>query len=246
MSYPAQLISDFLRYYSEFGLGAAFRVFLNNRSAGSLKSVQVKGYDQPFYYRQATTDLALLRMIVGRQSVYKTPDPLKLIVDAGANVGYVSVFYAKHFPGAEVYAIEMETSNYEMLLKNCSGYPDIKPIKAALWNHSNGISFSSKSDTDSYSVVDNKTPDQKAASVTLLDILMSAKKDVIDLLKLDIEGAEVEIFDWMRETNLQPRVLMVELHERFRPGCTKALENYLKGRKFVRSMIHEYDIVEFS
>jgi FkbM family methyltransferase len=246
MSYLSNAISNFLEFSSEFGVGAALRIFRNNRSAGVLKSLQVKNYSQPFYYRQATTDLPILRLIIGRELVYKPSNAPELIVDAGSNVGYVSVFYAKHFPLAEVHSIEMESSNYEMLLKNCSGYPNIKPVKAALWNHSNGISFSSNSKADAYSVVDNKTPDQKAASVTLSDILMSAKKDVIDLLKLDIEGAEVEILNWMRDTNTQPHVLMIELHDRFRPGCSEALENYLRGRKYVRSKIYEYEIIEFS
>ena len=45
----------------------------------------------------------------------------------------------------------------------------------------------------------------------------------IDLLKLDIEGAEREIFgtgdlDWMNRT----RAIIIELHDRFRPGCEAA------------------------
>lgn len=249
MSHLSRIISDFRHYSYEFGVGAAIRILLVNnrfmRSVGSLRSLKIKGYEKPFFYREALTDLPILRAIIGQQLVYKPSAPPKLIVDAGANVGYVSVFYAKHFPGAAIYSIEMEGSNYEVLLKNTSGYPNIKPVNAALWDHSNGVSFSSDNNPLSYSVLDKKAADQKAPSVTLADILRLAKTDVIDLLKLDIEAAEIEVLNWMGAENLQPRVLMVETHDRFRAGCTEALENYLKGRKYRRSIIHEYEIVEF-
>lgn len=245
MSYLLNAAGNFLKYTREFGVKAALRIYRNNRSQGELKSVDVNGYPHPFFYRQNTTDLPILRLIIGQSLVYnKLRDP-KLIVDGGANVGYVSVFYAKHFPGAQVYSIEMEEANYDMLLKNTSGYDNVKPLKAALWNNSNGVSFSSQSKADAYSVVDNKVADRKVASLTLADILKMAGRDKIDLLKIDIEGAEVEILDWMRLENLEPRTLVVELHERFRPGCVEALEKYLAGRKYSRSKIYEYEIIVF-
>jgi hypothetical protein len=53
----------------------------------------------------------------------------------------------------------------------------------------------------------------------------------IDLLKLDIEGAEREIFgasdlDWMARTN----AIIIELHDRFRPGCEAAF--FSAARRF--------------
>lgn len=246
MSYLSQAASNFLSYAREFGVLAPLRIYSNNRSQGVLKALKVKDYPHPFYYRQNTTDLPILRLIVGQELVYKEIKSPALIVDAGANVGYVSVFYAKRFPNAEVLSIEMEASNYELLLKNATGYKNIKPVQAALWNNSDGISFSSQANTDSYSVVDNKAADRKVASVTLADVTRLAGGKKIDLLKLDIEGAELEILDWMRKENFQPRVLMLELHDRFRPGCSEALEKYLSGRKYKRSKIYEYEIIEFS
>lgn len=246
MNSPLTTVSDFLRYRAEFGVGAAFRVFFNNWWGGPVKSLRVKGYQHPFFYRHGTTDMRILRFIIGRQLLYKPSFTPKLIIDGGANVGYVSVYYANRFPDAEVYSVEMEATNYEMLLKNSSGYPNVKPVKAALWNHSNGVSFSSSADVDSHSILSNRPPDQTAKSVTLSNILEMSKSKTIDVLKLDIEGAEVEILDWMRAADLQPRALMVELHDRFRPGCSEALENYLRGRSFVRSMIDEYEVIEFS
>jgi hypothetical protein len=50
----------------------------------------------------------------------------------------------------------------------------------------------------------------------------------IDLLKVDIEGAEKEVFaacDWMDSV----RCLMIELHDRFKPGCSEAVNAVVQG-----------------
>jgi hypothetical protein len=48
--------------------------------------------------------------------------------------------------------------------------------------------------------------------------------EAIDIAKVDIEGAEIEVFessDWMKNV----RCLMIELHDRFRPGCSEAVSS---------------------
>ncbi len=42
----------------------------------------------------------------------------KLIIDAGANVGFASLWFLQRFPNTEIIAIEPESSNCEMLKKN--------------------------------------------------------------------------------------------------------------------------------
>jgi hypothetical protein len=54
--------------------------------------------------------------------------------------------------------------------------------------------------------------------------LQKSGLQTIDILKLDIEGAEKELFragfeSWLPNT----RLLIVELHDRMVPGCSKAL-----------------------
>jgi hypothetical protein len=54
----------------------------------------------------------------------------------------------------------------------------------------------------------------------------------IDLAKIDIEGAEIEIFmdtSWL----VGMRCVMIELHDRFRSGCRESVEPQMQG--FARS-----------
>jgi hypothetical protein len=51
----------------------------------------------------------------------------------------------------------------------------------------------------------------------------------IDILKVDIEGAEIEVFsgcDWIDRIGL----LAIELHEEARPGCTALLDSVCHAR----------------
>src|SRR5262249_3627921 len=125
-------------------------------------------------------------------------------------------------------------------------YPNIQCIQAALWNHSNGVSFGAEASKDSFTVVGAAgAPTSKAASINLKDVLAPLRPQGIDILKIDIEGSEVEVLNFMKSEDIHPRVLVVELHDRMRNGCTKALEEYLSGQRFARSKVYEYDVVDF-
>jgi hypothetical protein len=55
----------------------------------------------------------------------------------------------------------------------------------------------------------------------------------IDLLKVDIEGAEKEAFetcDWIRDV----RCLMIELHDGFKPGCSEVVGSVMQEFSKVR------------
>ena len=59
-----------------------------------------------------------------------------------------------------------------------------------------------------------------------------AGRNQIDILKLDIEGSERELFskntDWLDHVS----VIIIELHDRFQPGCAKAVYQKLVERQF--------------
>ncbi len=63
---------------------------------------------------------------------------------------------------------------------------------------------------------------EQVDALTLEDVIREYSIDRIDLLKLDIEGSEVEVFasssGWIDRVD----AICVELHDRFRPGCSRA------------------------
>ena len=70
----------------------------------------------------------------------------------------------------------------------------------------------------------------------LVKVTMSCSGKV---LKIDIEGAEKEVFlnssSWIDKVD----TIIVEPHDRFCPGCTEVLENVAKAQNFYTSISEE-------
>lgn len=192
------------------------------------------GIESPVQIRVRTSDELVYRNVLLRgEYAFDLPFSPKVIVDAGANIGTTSIYFAHKYPGAKIVAVEAETSNFEMLIKNVRSYPQITALKAALWNHDGEISVS---EPDSASGAGGKwgfvthegKGSDKVRAITMRTLMREMCIPVIDLAKIDIEGAEQEVFEdphWLAGLGC----LMIELHDRFRPGCTEAVEPALKS-----------------
>jgi len=164
----------------------------------------------------------------------------RLIVDGGANVGYASVYFAHRFPDALVLAVEPEPGNFRLLTSNTEAYPNIRRFNHALWPRHACLSLENPSgNADAFFVQEaaDQTVPQGVSTISIQELLDQAGGESIDLLKLDVEGAEKELFEdeaapvWIART----RAVIVELHDRFRPGCTQTVERALAGYRFRRT-----------
>lgn len=192
----------------------------------------------PFYLRVPSTDVWVFEQIFIQQEydfeVARTPGT---IIDAGANIGLVSIFLANRFPGARIVAIEPEESNFEVLQKNVLPYGNITALHAALWHENRKISLVDPSLGHwGFMTQDSGDGEESFGEVmhpvqglTLDRIMKDLGIDHIDILKLDIEGAEREVFKdpspWLEKVD----ALIVELHERLKPGCNRSFYNSTVG-----------------
>jgi FkbM family methyltransferase len=157
------------------------------------------------------------------------PSSADTIVDAGAYVGLTPIFYAKTFPKARIFAIEAQRSNFELMLKNVRPYANIIPIHAALWSSEGYVSIGDPlpGAFGDWGFRVSSRPGEVRA-ITIKSLMRDFGIDHIDLLKIDIEGAEREVF---RACDWQDRLdsIVIELHDRFEPGCSEAVNRALKG-----------------
>jgi FkbM family methyltransferase len=186
------------------------------------------GLPHPLHVRLKTSDLSTyVKIFLEREYDFELAAEPRVIVDAGANIGLASVWYANRYPRARIVALEPEPSNFRMLCVNVARYPAIVPLQTALWRSAGDVA-----------VVDPglghwafrteepgaAAPGSAAARALSVDALMRAHGiDRIDLLKVDIEGAEREVFadpsEWIGRVNS----IAIELHDRMRPGCSRAV-----------------------
>ena len=149
----------------------------------------------------------------------KFQDQRKIIIDAGANVGYTSVFFSLFLSEPKIFGLEPSGENCKIYLKNIKNLENIKIYQNALSERSNTFFNLDKSFRDgrdwSISTEENKNGNVKGISIQ--EIIDENKLNYISLLKMDIEGAERFIFkkysnfDFLKIT----QIIAVEIHDEY-------------------------------
>ena len=200
----------------------------------------------PVFLRKNTTDFIVFDQIIQRQdySIDLNFDP-KIILDCGANIGLAAIYFKNEFPDAKILCIEPEFDNFCLLQKNVTEYNDIICYHAGIWYRSAYLSVKDMGFGNWGFIVKESCcfTDNCVQAITINNLLEEHKIDCIDILKIDIEGAEKELFSenydvWLPKT----KVIIIELHDRIKQGCSqsvfKALSNYdyftkIKGENII-------------
>lgn len=218
-------------------LGAlnAFRVLVAARFTRKLRRIRLPGVGRDFHYRGWDDAGVLSHFYLPGYRIADTPDrPIRRIVDAGANIGDETLRFWAHHPGAEIVAVEPEAGNFSVLRRNFGDEPRVHLVRAGLWSSVRPLRLLPGSRSEGFRVAeagDDRSPDVDAT--TIPSLMERLGWDAIDVLKLDIEGAEYELFesgasDWL------PRVgaMIFECPDNDRPGTTMAIFAAAAGMDF--------------
>lgn len=168
------------------------------------------------------------------------PTHARTIVDLGANIGMSTIFFALRYPEAGIIAVEPDFHNFEILKANVANLGERAKVEhAAAWAHDGQISLVLQ-DTHgraleawgvqvSESSQSETTRTARIPSYCMETVFEKAGFGEIDILKVDVEGAEKEIF-LADPSRWLPRVkfVVIETHERFKPGSEKAVLDALR------------------
>ena len=150
----------------------------------------------------------------------------KTIIDGGGNIGLTAAFLATRFPEATIVTLEPDGGNFEQLKKNTAAYQNIHPVQAGIWPRTASLLVKDTGHGNNGFVVEEtgaETPGAVAA-LSIPDIMAKMRWPSVDLLKLDVEGSEKEIFSHNYEGWLpNVKVLIIEMHDRMKKGCSKAV-----------------------
>jgi FkbM family methyltransferase len=133
-----------------------------------------------------------------------------VIYDCGANIGTACLYFKRIFPYAEIKAFEADPKIADMLQNNLSSnkIQDVEVIAKAVWVHNEGVEIALEgSDGASIFGTANKS---KVPSVRLKDLLDIEPE--IDLLKMDIEGAETQVLEDCQEMLHKTKHIFIEYH----------------------------------
>ncbi|MHB1155898.1 MAG: FkbM family methyltransferase [Phycisphaerales bacterium] len=180
-------------------------------SNGEPVALKLRSLAQPFSIRPGSQDIGVVITNIFRaeygQAMFEN-DPVWMI-DAGAFIGDVSVFFATKYPQCHIVALEPSEESFGLLARNMQRYGDRAiPLHMGLWGeetvlHHEGATVISRLGDSGHEV----------RCVTIPWIMKQYGIPWLDLLKMDIEGAEVSVF----QSNAQqwlPHVgqIIVEIH----------------------------------
>jgi len=189
--------------------------------------------------RKKTSDWEVFKAVFVRGE-FNLPVKIKpgLIIDAGAYTGFSTLYFANKYPNAKIIAVEPEKSNFDILVKHTNNFKNIIRLKAGLWSSRALLKIVDKG-TDKWSFeVDEVAEGNKfdIHGVTIGDLLEMSGCEKIDILKIDIEGSEKELFSnnyesWLPKVN----IIVIELHDFMTQGCSSAFYSAIKKQDW-----HEY------
>jgi len=169
------------------------RIFYDEPSPGETITI-------PFFQYSVTTPssdpllLVFIEEYIEKSYAFKSVRPDPYIIDCGSNIGVSLLFFKHMYPDAQILSIEAGPATLEILKTNIkqNELTDVEVVGGALSNHKGTITF--------YSLgaggVGNSSIFKRGQAVEVPAILLSdlVTKEV-DLLKIDIEGAETEVME---------------------------------------------------
>lgn len=233
-----------------YGLTAGLRIALKLRhamwagKAGDVVQVAVPGLPWPVFLRAGTSDAAVFEQVfIQGQGHFPVKGEPTFIIDAGANIGLVSACLAVRFPGATIVAMEIDEKNYSILRRNTERYPNIMTMRMGLWSHAATLAIENPgAESWAFRTVEVEAGRRGAIqAVGIEDVLRQYGRDYVDLMKIDVEGAEYELFSadvskWIDRVGM----LVIELHEQARPGVVDLVCETLAKRGFSHRRWEEY------
>jgi FkbM family methyltransferase len=162
-------------------------------------------------------------IFVKQTLAFTSASPAPRILDCGANVGLASLFFRRRYPEARITAFEADPALFAMLNANlqANGAGSVETRHAAVWTSAGALTFHCEgSDSGMIGSLPGAVDGRATGvpSVRLRDLLDEAP---VDLLKLDIEGAEDLVLADCEPVLHRVKALVMDLHE-FDPALRQA------------------------
>lgn len=236
-----QKMSRQIDLLKQMGLGS----FLAYRLAQRGAKVRITLAGETLTIRKGTTDLKVaMECLSGEFDIIQGHLPRDfdgVIVDAGGYIGASGLALKRLFPKAKLVVVEPSDDNLRILRENLENRPDIRIVHGALvGGEARSIKLFNRSSREwGFSTIPGQDGDRDEAllgevpAFRLSELLEEDER--IGLLKLDIEGAELDLFRNDQKTLATIPVIFVELHDRIVPGCSDAFLEISRDRNVIES-----------
>lgn len=194
--------------------------------------------------RTGTSDIHVYKQILLRRELnFSLNYQPKFVLDGGANIGLAAVSFALDYPRAVIVCVEPDENNLRILRRNVFPFGDrVLVFSGALWNRSCNLRIDNP-DSDSWAFQVVEDPNGPIRAYSVMELAVAAGiSDGFDLVKLDIEGAERDVFSGDISWTNFARTIAVELHDWLIPGSGQPVRAALKQSDWILEEVGEYSI----
>ena len=216
--------------------------------------VRVGGSAIEIALRPYAGDFFVFHEVFGSR-VYELPTAFKsrirTVVDLGAHVGMTSLFLLDLLTDCQCVCVEPSPENFHLLRANLDAYADrVTLVEGAVAERSGSIAFDANGWSWGGKASDSGSRSNRVRAFTVDEIVENAGLDSIDLLKMDVEGAEDGIFRSSRRWMEKVGCIAIEIHEPYslerfcrdvEPLGMRVLEPYgPHGNRVIMAVRHEW------
>lgn len=217
-----QSIRDFLKlifFTVLYHLGNKWQIFNSNNDRRI--HCLCNGRKINVEFRQNSGDIFTLYEILARfpyRFPYQSLGRVNTIVDLGAHIGLASLYFAILFPKSRLLSVEPVPDNFKLLKKNCEMngvYPTLKNNCIGTEKGTARIHLNASSNRHSlFGGVSRAEVDSsiEVGMITMNDLITENGINEIDILKVDIEGEEIELFSEYKSWMSKVRSIIIEIH----------------------------------
>lgn len=210
--YPSKLLETFsIRDCTRFIIA-----YFRNQE---LLEIRSKTFPWPFWLRPRGTDIRVAYEIFtnGELSMeWPLPNPPRTIIDGGANVGYATLALKERWPESSIIAVEPDADNFAILKRNCSSLRSIQMVQKGIWGTPCRLRVRPGSTKEAWALQFEPVNGESGGGIpaeSIPTLLAQFPDGNCDLLKLDIEGAETNVFQqsdlsWIDKVS----VILIETH----------------------------------
>lgn len=147
------------------------------------------------------------------EEIYKFTSSINnpLILDCGSNIGISIIYFKNLYPDARIIGFEPDKEMFDICQYNCQQFNlnDVNLVNAAVWSENTELNFLADGALGGHLTLDDKNLISTKVNAVKLSSYLDQK---IDLLKMDIEGAEYEVLKSCKDDLGNVQNLFVEYH----------------------------------
>ena len=194
-------------------------------------------------------DETSIESILGYELVNEFIKP-NIIFDIGANIGIETFRFRKLFPFSKIISIEANKENFNILKKNLDQDKNVVTLNLGIWNEKTKLKLKKSNKNSSqgfaYEKLDsNEKGEEFIDADTIQGVIDKFSISEIDILKIDVEGAENFIFDnscdfWISKV----KTIIMECPDSDAPLTTmKIFESFKRNNLFFNTYINGENLV---